>query len=104
MERWFRCFPIMLGMHMQRAAKAFARLRLLVGDEVTDLVVRKPWMVPEMAHMETKRAGRIVPDGPTARAYVSSIIPVCQVTCYSLHLEQARHESESSGKTGTCHE
>ena len=29
-------------MHMQRAAKAFARLRLLVGDKVTDLAVRIP--------------------------------------------------------------
>ena len=100
MEQCFRCF--MLGLHMQRAAKAFARLRLLVGDEVTDLVVCKPWIMPDMAHMETKRAGRIVPDGPTARAYVSSVNPVCHVTWYRLNLQQARHDS--SGKTGTCHE
>ena len=83
MEEWCKCF--MSCMHMQRAAKAFARLRLLVGDEMTDLVVRKPRMVPEMANMEIKRAGRIVADGPTARAYVSSVISVCHVTYQSLH-------------------
>ena len=41
---------------MQRAAKAFARLRLLVGDKLTDLVARKPWIVPKMAAMEAGRA------------------------------------------------
>lgn len=57
---------------VQRAAKAFARLRLLVGDKLTDLVARKPWIVPEMAAMETKRCGHVVPDGPTARAMVGT--------------------------------
>ena len=57
---------------MQRAAKAFARLRLLVGDKLTDLVARKPWIVPKMAAMEAGRAGHVVPDGPTARAMVGA--------------------------------
>ena len=56
---------------VQRAAKYLARLRLLVGDELTDLVARKPWLVPHMAQLETQCAGRVVPDGPTARAAVS---------------------------------
>ena len=58
-------------MAMQRAAKYLARLRLMVGDELTDLVARKPWIVPHLAQLETQRAGRVVPDGPTARAAVS---------------------------------
>lgn len=57
----------------QRAAKAFAKLRLLVGDQVTDLVARKPWIVREMAAMETRRCGHVLPDGPTARAMVGNI-------------------------------
>ena len=60
---------------MQKAAKAFAKLRLLAGDELTELVARNPSIVRHMASTETKRCGHIMPDGPTARAMVSSILP-----------------------------
>ena len=43
-----------------------------MGDQVTDLVARKPWIVREMAAMETRRCGHVVPDGPTARAMVGN--------------------------------
>lgn len=73
---------------MQRAARDFARLRALVGDEMTDLIVRKPWVVPRMAALETKRAGRVLPDGPTARAYVSASNPRPQASESRCHLYQ----------------
>ena len=55
---------------VQRAARALERLRLLAGDELTDLIARKPRIVRELARAETRLAGWVLPDGPTARAYV----------------------------------
>lgn len=83
-----------LVMAMQRAAKYLARLRLLVGDELTDVVVRKPWIVPHLAQLETQRAGRIVPNGPTARAAVSHSCLPC--------LESPLAEALNRGRLLAC--
>ena len=63
-----------------------------MGDKLTDLVARKPWIVPEMAAMETKRCGHVVPHGPTARAMVGATCasPVCALQTYT--------QSQAAGK------
>ena len=66
--------------HVQRAARAFERLRLLAGDELTDLIARKPKIVRELARAETRLAGWVLPDGLTARAHVG---PPCVPTLLS---------------------
>ncbi len=71
--------------HVQRAARAFERLRLLAGDELTDLVARKPKIVRELARAETRLAGRVLPDGLTARAHVCPPYVHTLLSCISLH-------------------
>ena len=65
-----------------------------MGDELTDVVVRKPWIVPHLAQLETQRAGRIVPNGPTARAAVSHSCLPC--------LESPLAEALNRGRLLAC--
>lgn len=86
-------------MHVQRAARAFERLRLLAGDEVTDLIARKPRIVRELARMETRLAGRVLPDGLTARAYVCPpcfIIPCSTLALLRHNIRISWHASAAS--------